>query len=877
MFCRLHTNPVRLPVPAEFSECECLAIDLRGSLSYRVICAYRPPNSSVDQSVQLYRLLHYFCDTPLPVVLIGDFNLPHIEWARHDCPGTTVYSEFMNLVNTNSLVQKVLVPTRLENILDLVLCTDELSISGVSIEPGFGHSDHSVVHFQLLANKVAGAPEKPIYARNFRKADIATAKLMLSAVQWKQLFCKCSNVTEMWTAFKNQMDVVFSSTVPCMRIGSAGKRTYPPRIRRLFAKKHLLYRKWKRLGSAEAKKAYRVCCRECSSAIRNWRTVRERDILTCGNRGKFYRYVNEQRTLRTGVAPLNGTNGSLAVTDSEKAAVLGTQFCSVFTVDNGRLPDITSGALPCTTSLCNFVISSESVRKVLCTLPMKYGDEPEGIPSAILHLLSYELAQPLAIIFSQSLISGILPDSWKVADITPVFKKGSASEPANYRPVSVTSSICRVFEKILVDHLFCHIRKHSLISDEQYGFVKRRSTELQLLTCVDSWAKALDSKLSTDIVLVDFAKAFDSVSHAKLLYKLENLYSVTGNVLRWLKSFLQGRLQRVKVGSALSEYKPVVSGVPQGSVVGPVLFLLFINDIVNVFPPAVLVALFADDLKLYMSFRYAYERYILQNSINSAAFWSWDNQLPVQPLKCAVLSIGHVEPPVYTFGQHILSSKAVVNDLGILVDRELSFKQHISSVIHKAYNSLSVLFKCFVTNDQSTFVLAYVSYVRPLLEYGTTVWCPNLHARSPLACLSSIDRLESLQRRFTHRLFRRCALPDMPYLDRLRLLKLEALELRRLKLCLTMIFKIIHGLVDAKFCDLFELSTVTTTRGHRFKLCYAPFMKSARQNSFAVAMVPIWNSLPESVVSSVSLFSFKRNLSLCNNALLKHCAFDRNL
>ncbi len=142
--------------------------------------------------------------------------------------------------------------------------------------------------------------------------------------------------------------------------------------------------------------------------------------------------------------------------------------------------------------------------------------------------------------------------------------------------------------------------------------------------------------------------------------------------------------------------------------------------------------------------------------------------------------------------------------------------------------------------NPSALILAYVSYVRPLLEYVCSVWCPNLHSRSPLASLSSIDRLESLQRSFTRRLFRCCALPDLPYQDRLKSLNLEALELRRLKLCLTMIFKIIHGLADVNFCDLFQFSTVSTTRGHCFKVCYPPFMK----NGYHFNSPPPFNSPP---------------------------------
>ncbi len=876
LFCRRHTNPVRLPVPSLFSKCECLAIDLHGALSYRIICTYRPPNSTADQSIQLYNLLHYFCDTDLPIVLVGDLNLPLIDWTRHHSPDTPVYSEFLDFVNAHSLVQRVSEPTRLQNVLDLVLCSDELLVSSVSVEPSFANSDHSAVCFKLLRQKAARIREPYKSMRNFRKADIVTAKLMLSTVDWSHSFENCATVSEAWDVFMKQMDEVFQQTVPYVRIGSLSHKKYPVTVSRLLAKKRRLYRRWKRIGSVESKQAYRAICLEGSSAIREWHAVREKEILRSANHTKFYRYVNEKRTLRSGVAPLTGSDGSIAVSDGQKAAVLNDQFSSVFTADDGRLPNVHCKA-NIGASLSNYVISSESVRKVLCKLPKKYENEPEGIPSAILQLLSYELAIPLARIFTLSLATGVLPQSWKVANITPVFKKGSASVPGNYRPVSITSSICRVFERILVDHMFFHLYAYRLISDEQYGFVRQRSTELQLLSCVNNWSKALDNRFSTDVVLVDFAKAFDSVSHEKLLYKLEKVYGICGNVLAWIRGFLLGRRQRVKVENSFSEYRPVLSGVPQGSVVGPVLFLLFINDIVDRFPSNVFLALLADDLKLYMSFRYAYERCVLQNSINNLGTWTRDNQLVIQPVKCYSLTIGDIEPPGYVIGNHALESRPVVKDLGIVVDQKLSFKEHVKSVVHKASYSSSVLFKSFLTNDLSALVLAYVSYVRPQLEYGCTVWSPLLHARSPLACLTSIDKLESVQRRFTRRLCKRCSLPDMPYQDRLSALGLEPLELRRLKLGLCMIFKILHGLIDTKVGEFFEYSTATSTRGHAFKLKYPSFVKDARRNCFAVSMVPIWNSLPDPVASSVSLCSFKRRLLSCNDYLLQYCVFHRNL
>ncbi len=235
-----------------------------------------------------------------------------------------------------------------------------------------------------------------------------------------------------------------------------------------------------------------------------------------------------------------------------------------------------------------------------------------------------------------------------------------------------------------------------MISCDQYGFLAGRSAELQLLSCIDSWTRALDSNLCTGIVYIDYARAFDSVCHAKLLYKLDNVYGIAGNVLRWLHSFLQCRAQRVRVGSAFSESEPVLSGIPQGSCIGPILFILYINKVAELFGPAILVRLYADGIKLFLSYRQFIKRMVLQNSLSMLLHWSDVWQLLIRVVKCAVLQLGNLVPEDYVIGSESLQSAKSVPDLGVLVDSKLSFVQHVSAIVRKAYYSMSVLFKCFL-------------------------------------------------------------------------------------------------------------------------------------------------------------------------------------
>ena len=221
------------------------------------------------------------------------------------------------------------------------------------------------------------------------------------------------------------------------------------------------------------------------------------------------------------------------------------------------------------------------------------------------------------------------PTAWKYADITPIFKKGDPSQAHNYRPISILPAMCKLFERILTEDIYDHLGRNHLITSAQYGFIKGRSTELQLLNCSCDWVNAIDTKLFADTVYIDLAKAFDTVSHNKLLYKLHK-YSITGDILQWFSSYLDNRKQRVKLGNTFSSYADVTSGVPQGSCTGLLLFILYVNDLPdNQQPTNITVNMFADDTKFTTVFSEPLDRVLLQNCLSSFTDWAdlWQLQI----------------------------------------------------------------------------------------------------------------------------------------------------------------------------------------------------------------------------------------------------------
>ena len=211
------------------------------------------------------------------------------------------------------------------------------------------------------------------------------------------------------------------------------------------------------------------------------------------------------------------------------------------------------------------------------------------------------LAKPFSLLFNLTISQCKIPNEWKKAEIRPIYKKkGSKSDPSNYRPVSLTSVTCKVFEKIIKKSLCNHLLDNNLLSPHQFGFIPGRNTNSQLLVTIKEWQKSLDHSTPTDVAYLDFRKAFDAVPHKRLLFKLEK-YGIKGNLLHWIENFLSERTQYVKINNAKSDVRPVTSGVPQGSVLGPMLFIYFINDLPEV--STVNTKIYADDTKAFSEIR----------------------------------------------------------------------------------------------------------------------------------------------------------------------------------------------------------------------------------------------------------------------------------
>ena len=371
-------------------------------------------------------------------------------------------------------------------------------------------------------------------------------------------------------------------------------------------------------------------------------------------------------------------------------------------------------------ALSSIDVTPNEVKRHLLLLDETKAAGADGIPTIVLRRCADELAYSLCLLYQKSLEMGELPKEWKFAKITAIFKKGGKRKPENYRPVSLTSQSCKVLERIIREQITDHVDTNNLMSPHQHGFRKKRSCQTNLLESFEVWTKVVDEGAPVDIVYCDFRKAFDTVSHQHLIKKLSS-YGIKGQVLAWLSDFLSERWQAVAVGNSISSPVKVTSGVPQGSVLGPLLFLLYVNELPKLTKSE--LKMFADDVKLFRGIESAADVQTLQDDLNVLSHWSKEWLLRFNTSKCKVMHVGHGNPSHdYSMEQQDgtierLQVSKLERDLGVHVADTLKATTHCQIAAKKASAALRRLKMAFPTLKVSSFRPLFTTYVRPHIEY----------------------------------------------------------------------------------------------------------------------------------------------------------------
>ena len=694
---------------------------------------------------------------------------------------------------------------------------------------------------------------------NFRNANFEAIRNELSQIDWDEHLHVCQSVQMSADKFYAVLNKVIDQYVPVKRCVDhpRSKPWFNSMIAKLMVKRRRRWSTMQRNRSAVNIAYYKALSRECSVAIRAAKRQFELRLLrNChGNRKALFSYANSKLTVKPHIPPLVDNNGILQHSDADKAELLNQQFASVFVAGDSKQEHFDHAME--TTRLEVVSFSPVIVHFILKKLRVDSAGGPDNIPPIFLRELADVLCFPLSLLFEKSFASGQLPNIWRMANVTPIPKSAnSSSKPTDYRPISLTCIVVKVMEAIVRDRLTNHLLVNDLLSAKQHGFLKRRSTVTPLLDAVNDWSSIIDGRRNVDVIYLDPAKAFDSVCRSKLLVKLRHV-GISGFLLQWLSDFLLERKQCVVINGIHSPWPDVLSGVPQGTLLGPVLFLIYIDDSVHrIINSSIL--LYADDTKLYQRIdKVDPKNSGLQGDLDRLLDWSKTWQLNFNASKCKVLHLGTTNcQTAYQLDNVELASSVTERDLGVYVSSHsrygLVFSDHCASIAKRAHMVSSTILRTFEYRNPTFLCHLFNVYVRPILEYASPVWNPFL--------VKDIAVIESVQRRFTSRL---PGMLSVAYSDRLRRLNLTSLEYRRTRTDLILVFKNPHGFTCLQPNALFTLNTNSTTRGHRWKITVPTSSHESQKSFFVARIIPLWNSLDDELMASASLERFANYLDIC--------------
>ena len=841
-------------LPAEelnSNDCESLWLKIyRNKYDFIIIgVCYKSPTAGLEEitkmSDQIRKASSY------QSVIMGDFNYPGINWETGETL-TATEGQFFELINDCFLIQHVTEPTRDKNVLDLVFTTEKGMFENLEIKDPIGKSDHNTLVWELVTQTVI--PQNNVMSFSYHRGNYQGMRESINSINWSELFDE-KDVKECWGIFRDRLLSEIEKFVPkSTRAKRQKNRWINRKTKKLLRKKYHYWKKFSLSGEYVDFLQYKNIRNRAVKAVRAAKRKFERKLAKTAkaNPKSFYAYVRSRCKTKDKVGPIKDAKGNVVNEDKLAAEILNAYFASVFTEEDSSSLQELEARVKSNLSVHQqselVEITSKKVLDKLNKLQINKSSGGEGLPSRVLRELSNEICVPLANLMQRSLIEGFVPDDWKIADVTPIFKKGKKSDPANYRPVSLTSQIGKVMESILKDDMLDHIRKYNLITDTQHGFVSRRSCLTNLLVFLEEVTKYIDNGHPVDAIYLDFQKAFDKVPHKRLLLKVRDMgFSV--NVCNWIENWLVERKQRVRLNGWYSNWENVKSGVPQGSILGPLLFVIFINDLEK----GVLSRLlkFADDTKLLGIVGTPEEVEVLRNDLKLLVNWSKDWQMLFNVAKCKVIHFGSRNAEAdYSMEGSNLESITEERDLGILIHNSLKVEKQCMKAANAANQMLGMIKRSFTFHEKDVILSLYKTLVRPKLEYCIQAWRPHFK--------KDINLLENVQRRATRLVH---SIRDLPYERRLEILGLTTLETRRLRGDLIEVFKIFKGYDDLD-PSFFFVKANTVCRGHSLKLHKFRSNLDIRKFSFSQRIVNEWNLLTEHIVLSPSLNVFKAKLDV---------------
>ena len=826
---------------------------------------YRSPTSTIENDEKLLSVMEKAVSRIAAhhILIMGDFNFPEIDYAservssRDTEPPAMFFFKTQELclfqhVNDATRIRQNQTPTKL----DYIFTEEENLIDMINYEVPLGKSDHVVLTWKLLLATPSVPSNQAKY--NYHKGDYWSIQSSLQMIQWKDRW-EGKTVKEMWTDFTEVLREAVDLHIPLKKDGKRRRNRLSKQTRRKIRERCQAWWKYCQYRSGRNFEKYKQLRNEVNRAIRMEEDEKRKQILAGfkNNPKKFYGYMRSKQTVKDNVTALRKDDGELTTTDQETVDLLSAYFQEVYTVEDViKLPVVTEKDFDWKDSDLNF--DEMTVMEKLQKLNPDKSPGSDGIHPMLLKECASVLAKPLSLLFQQSFDTGILPGDWKTANIVPIFKKGDRTDKANYRPVSLTSVPCKIMESIIKEKLMKFLESNDLLCKEQHGFRSGRSCLTNLLGTLENWTKALDEGYGLDVVYLDYRKAFDSVPHRRLIEKLKT-FGIKGKLLHWLDNFLTSRTMKVGLRGTFSELLEVLSGVPQGSVLGPLLFLLYVNELPSWIKCD--MKMFADDTKLWCRITKDTDSVVLHDDLDSLQSWSDTWQLKFNADKCKVMHIGHSFQTKYYMGEDSATKELKTvqqeRDLGVVVTSDLKSSSQCLKSAATARRVIAMIRRTFRNMDIADFRLIYKTYIRPHLEFCIQAWSPHF--------VKDINVLENVQRAATNLV---PMLRKYSYPVRLQKIGITSLVERRVRGDMIEVYRLLTGKEQVDHKQFFTLADMPyDLRGHEKKLAKGRSRLDSRKFFFSQRVVNGWNGLPAKVVNTESVNSFK-------NAYDRYCCKD---
>ena len=874
------------------NKCDMVAIKVKSLNLINIVC-YRPPKTKmVDFKPMIDEIKKILNEMERPdptIVWTGDFNFPFVKWQECSSGGTTweykpeentmldekeQFKYVMELSNNYNLLQLIDKPTRDKNTLDLIFTNEMELFSNCEISKS-GLSDHHFIEFTTTIKtdnvnedennnkKNGGLRELNFFSNKINWDEIINE---IINIDWKELL-KNKNTHECTEILNKIINELCLKFIP-PRGKKSGKRNIPRVRKKLIGRLKMLRRKLRKSICEKRIEELNEKIVETDKLIIEARRVEklEKEAAIVDSIPKnpklLFSYTKKENNRREEVGPFE-KNGEYIHLASEICKTLLEEYKSQFTeaLKNNNVNILEEMMNINEGDLTDIIFTEREMIKAIQKLKENSGPGPDEIPAIFLSKTCNAIVKPLMIILRKSLDNGEIPTIYKMAHITPIHKGGKKSKlkPENYRPVSLTSHIMKIYERVIVKNIIHHLTINQLFNKNQHGFVPGRSTQTQLLLFYEDIYEALQKGVRLDTVFLDFARAFDKVNHQILLQKIIK-HKIKGKLAIWLKEFLSNRKFKVVANNSMSEEEDVTSGVPQGTVLAAILFIIMISDIDEKVKESI-VRCFADDTRNSKIIKSDEDRQKMQDDLNEIYRWAEKNMMKFNIDKFEQITHGttngvDVMPYKNPDGDDIVSDNTI-RDLGVICNNNLQFKEHINDITMKSKIMSGMLLRTFITRDRKTMMTLFNTYIRSKLEYCSIVWSPTTQ--------EEINKIERIQKSYTSKID---GMEGKNYHQRLKELNLYSLERRRERYLIIYAWEQIEGIRD----NILNLKIGGTERRRQIIQRPIPWQKNGIKfkklsrtqlyDSTKNKMAMLFNHLPAKVanITGVKTDTFKHHL-----------------